>query len=51
MQRIRRIQIIYGDGTSESYLSIATYSEAWEQAREVARARGTIVRSFAYVKS
>lgn len=49
MERIRRIQVIYGDGTSESYLSKETYNQAWERARETARKRGTLVRSFACI--
>ncbi len=49
MEKTRRIQVIYGDGTSESYLSKETYNQAWERAREIARKRGTIVRSFACI--
>ncbi len=51
MKRNRRVQIIYGDGSSESYLTDDTYNTAWEQARKEAIKRGTSVRSFAYVKS
>lgn len=49
MQYIWHIQIIYGDGTSEDYLSTETYSTAWERARKTARVRGTIVQCFACV--
>ncbi|WP_180950957.1 hypothetical protein [Marasmitruncus massiliensis] len=45
---LRLVKIIYGDGSAESYLSPATYNEVLEQAREVARARGTFVRGFTF---
>lgn len=51
MKHNRRIKIIYGDGTSESYYTTANYDEVMEQARAKARARGTIVRSFAFLNS
>ena len=49
MKHIWHIQIIYGDGTSENFLSTETYSTTWERARKTARIRGTIVRCFACV--
>ena len=47
---MRRIKVIYGDGTTERYCVNVSYAEALELARSQARKQGTYVRGFSCVR-
>ena len=47
---MRRIKVIYGDGTTERYCVNVSYAEALELARRQARKQGTYVRGFSCVR-
>ena len=46
---MRRIKVIYGDGTTERYCVNVSYAEALELERRQARKQGTYVRGFSCV--
>ncbi len=47
---MRRIKVIYGDGTTERYCVNVSYAEDLERARRQARKLGTYVRGFICVR-
>ena len=49
-ENMRRIKVIYGDGTIERYCVNVSYAEALELARRQARKQGTYVRGFSCVR-
>lgn len=49
-ENMRRIKVIYGDGTTERYYVNVSYAEALELARRQARKQGTYVRGFSCVR-
>lgn len=49
-ENMRRIKVIYGDGTTERYCVNVSYAEALELARRQAQKMGTYVRGFSCVR-